>query len=88
MTRGDLAFDVAAGLSGWLQLQIVQRLGGLSGEDSARLVVAQIVNAQGRYEPATSQLPPNWGSTKKRVDIALKGRSAGAETWYGAVEIK
>jgi hypothetical protein len=88
MSRVDLAQDIAAGLAGWLQLQVVQKLGDLSGEDSARLVAAQIVNAQGRYEPATSQLPPNWGATKKRVDIALRARSAGAETWYGAIEIK
>lgn len=88
MSRPDLARDIAAGLSGWLQLQIVQKLGDLSGEDAARLVTAQIVNAQGRYAPATSQLPPNWGSTKKRVDIALKARSTDAETWYGAIEIK
>jgi hypothetical protein len=88
MSRVDLARDIAAGLSGWLQLQIVQKLGDLSGEDSARLLVAQIVNAQGRYQPATSQLPPNWGATKKRVDVALKARTADAETWYGAIEIK
>lgn len=88
LSRLDLASDLAAGLSGWFQLQVVQKLGDLSGEDSARLVAAQIVNAQGRYEPATSQLPKNWGATKKRVDVALKARSAGAETWYGAIEIK
>jgi len=88
LTRANLAEDLAAGLAGWLQLQAVQNLGDLSGEDSARLVAAQIVNAQGKYAPATSQLPPNWGSTKKRVDVALKGRTVGAEVWYGAIEIK
>lgn len=88
VTRANLAHDLAAGLAGWLQLQAAQRLAGLSGEDSARLIAAQIVNAQGKYAPATSQLPSNWGSTKKRVDIALKGRSAGAQVWYGAIEIK
>lgn len=86
--RKALASDIASGLAGWLQLQIVQRLGELSGEDAARLVVAQVVNAQGRYKPATSQLPRNWGSTKKRIDIALKGRSDSAALWYGAIEIK
>jgi len=63
-------------------------MGNLSGEDSARFIVSQIVNAQGRYAPATSQLPKNWGATKKRVDVALKARAQGAQTWYGAVEIK
>ena len=83
-----MALDLAAGLSGWLQLQTVQRLGDSSGEDSARLIATQIVNAQGRYAPAVSALPNNWGSTKKRVDMALRGRSDSATGWYGAIEIK
>lgn len=86
--RQALGRDIAAGLAGWFQLQVTQNLGGLSGEDSARSIVSQIVNAQGKYAPATSQLPKNWGTTKKRVDVALKARSKGATTWYGAVEIK
>lgn len=86
--RQTLGQDIAAGLAGWFQLQVSQNLGELSGEDSARFIVSQIVNAQGRYAPATSQLPKNWGATKKRVDVALKARSKGATTWYGAVEIK
>lgn len=88
MNRTALATRIAAGLAGWHQLQFVQNLGELSGEDSARSLVAQIINAQGRFAPATSQLPPNWGSTKKRVDVALLGRSAGAVVWYGAIEMK
>lgn len=88
MNRNDLANSLAAGLGGWLQLQAVQRLDGLSGEDSARLVTCQIINAQGRFEPATSQLPSNWGSTKNRVDVAIKARSESATTWYGAIELK
>jgi hypothetical protein len=87
-TRQDLASDIAAGLAGWYQLHHIQKLGELAGEDSARFIVAQIVNAQGRYAPATSQLPQNWGSTKKRVDVAIKGRTQGAANWYGAIEIK
>lgn len=86
--RKDLASDLAAGLAGWFQLQVTQNLGEFSGEDSARFIVSQIVNAQGRYAPATSQLPQNWGPTKKRVDVALKARAQNAQTWYGAVEIK
>lgn len=88
MSRIELAQNLAAGLSGWLQLNVVQKLGDFPGEDTARFLTAQIVNAQGRYLPATSQLPQNWGTTKKRVDVALKARSQGATTWYGAIEIK
>ncbi len=86
--RRQLGTELAAGLGGWLQLLIAQKVEGLAGEDSARLIAAQIVNAQGRFSPATSQLPPNWGRTKKRIDIALKAKSRGAKTWYGAIEIK
>lgn len=86
--RKSLAQDIAAALAGWFQLQVTQNLGHLSGEDSARFIVSQVVNAQGKYLPATSQLPQNWGATKKRIDVALKARSKGATTWYGAVEIK
>ena len=87
-TRQHLAQDIADGLAGWYQLHYVQKLGGLSGEDSARFIVAQIVNAQGQYLPATSQLPTNWGATKRRIDIALKARRQEANKWYGAIEIK
>ena len=88
MSRQQLAQDIAAGLAGWHQLQHVQKLGDLSGEDTARFLIAQVVNAQGRYQPATSQLPNNWGSTKKRIDIAIKPTSKVAVNWYGAIEIK
>jgi hypothetical protein len=86
--RQDLASDIAAGLAGWYQLQCVQGLGGLSGEDSARLITAQVVNAQGRYAPTKSQLPRYWGAVKYRVDLAIKGRAANSSDWYGAIEIK
>lgn len=86
--RRQLASDVAAGLAGWYQLQVTQKLTSLFGEDSARLVVAQVVNAQGNYRPETSQLPPNWGNSQRRVDIALKTRSTRGTTWYGALEVK
>lgn len=86
--RRALANQICAGLAGWHQLQDAQNLGGLSGEDSARLLISQIVNAQGRFSPATSQLPANWGATKKRIDVALKGRSENSSVWYGAIEVK
>lgn len=87
--RSHFANDLASGLSGWLQLQIAQKLGDLSGEDSARLIAAQIVNAQGHCRPEISQAPANWGNdNKRRIDIALKARSTKASTWYGAIEIK
>lgn len=88
MNRSTFAIHLASGLAGWHQLQVVQNLGDLSGEDTARSLVAQIINAQGQFAPATSQLPPNWGPTKKRIDVALLGRTTGAAVWYGAIEIK
>lgn len=88
MNRPALATHLASGLAGWHQLQVVQNLGDLSGEDTARSLIAQIINAQGHFAPATSQLPQNWGATKKRIDVALLGRSTGAVVWYGTIEIK
>jgi hypothetical protein len=88
MNRPELATHLASGLAGWHQLQVVQNLGDLSGEDTARSLIAQIINAQGHFAPATSQLPQNWGATKKRIDVALLGRSEEAVVWYGAIEIK
>ncbi|MBP5151262.1 hypothetical protein, partial [Pseudomonas protegens] len=88
MNRPLLATKIASGLSGWHQLQTAQNLNKLSGEDSARSVTAQIINAQGQFLPATSQLPPDWGNTKKRVDLALLGRSLNTVIWYGAIELK
>ncbi len=88
MNRPLLATKIASGLSGWHQLQTAQNLNNLSGEDSARSVTAQIINAQGQFLPATSQLPPDWGNTKKRVDLALLGRSLNTVIWYGAIELK
>ena len=69
---------------------VCQNLHAMTGEDSARVVTLQVLNAQNRYSPLTSQLPNNWAgtSTKKRIDIALKGVSSSAEGWYGAVEVK
>ena len=86
--RDELATSIAGGLGGWLQMQAVQKLSHLSGEDSARLVVCQIIRAQANYVPIVSALPQNWGNTKKRVDIALKGRAQGSSGWYGAIEVK
>jgi hypothetical protein len=87
--RQELARKISGGLAGWLQLQAAQDLHLLPGEDSARFVLAQIVNAQGRYHVATSQRPRNWPeNTRKRVDLALLGRSEGAEGWYGVIEAK
>lgn len=87
--RKKLAQQIASGLAGWYQLQAAQNLSGLGGEDSARFVLAQVVNAQQRYQVQTSQRPTNWpDSSKLRMDIQLIGTSAGAAGWYGAVEVK
>ncbi|MHB0981023.1 MAG: hypothetical protein ACYC5Q_13320 [Thermoleophilia bacterium] len=83
-----MAADITAGLAGWYQLQYVQGLGALSGEDSARLIAAQVINAQGRYAPVKSQLPRYWGAVKYRIDLAIKGRAVNVSDWYGTVELK
>lgn len=70
--RRDLAEQMCAGLGGWLQLQAAQGLEELSGEDSARALLAPLVAVRGNFVPQTSQLPLNWGDTKKRVDLVLR----------------
>ena len=86
--RNVLAQKIATGLAGWFQFQLSQNLADSIGEDAAKLAVAQIVNAQGTFSHATSQKPPNWGTTSKRVDIALKVKSKSSDSWLGAIEIK
>jgi hypothetical protein len=88
MTRTDIAERLTCGLGGWFQVLAAQNLHEQAGEESARVMALQILNAQNAYRPQTSQKPVNWGATKKRVDIALLGTSAGAAGWYGAFELK
>ena len=88
MNRTEIAERVTCGLGGWLQMLAAQNLHPQAGEDSARVVALQILNAQNAYSPNASAKPPNWGHTKKRIDIALKGTSKKAAGWYGAFELK
>lgn len=71
-----------------MQFLAAQGLASEIAESAAELTLAQVVAARGRYSIATSKLPPNWGKTKARVDLALLPRSAGAKGWYGVVELK
>ena len=82
-----LAQEIAGGLSGWYQMQISQRLEDLSGEDSAQLVIAQIINAQQDFRPKASQPFKGHEESQKRMDIALVGRSKDTSL-YGAIEVK
>lgn len=85
--RTPFAEKIASGIGGWLQLQVAQGVAELIAESAVQLKIAQIVNATGRYEAEFSKKPQNWGNTKKRVDVALKG-SQGSDNWYGSAEIK
>lgn len=89
MNRRDaLAQRVCSGLAGWLQFVASQRAAHVLGENAAKLALAQIATAVGSYTIHASAKPPNWGSTKKRIDIALLPWKWRATTWYGAIEIK
>jgi hypothetical protein len=85
--RKKLAESISSGLAGWFQLQIAQELGNLSGEDSAQLVIAQIINAQQNFRPMASHPMAGHESSQKRVDISLVSRNGG-KSEYGAVEVK
>jgi hypothetical protein len=85
--RTPFAEKIASGIGGWLQLQVAQGVEELIAESAVQLKIAQIVNATGRYVAEFSRKPKNWGKTKKRVDVALKG-SQRSGSWYGSAETK
>ena len=89
MHRQEIVDRLVFGMGGWLQMLASQNLEDQVGEDAARVIAIQILNAQNAFRPKTSAKPVNWPeNTKKRVDIALKGATAGTEGWYGAFELK
>jgi hypothetical protein len=89
MTRTEFAERIAAGLAGWFQQAAAQDLADQIGEDAARMELVRMISAQRKYIPDTAQRPVNWPqSTKKRIDIAVLGRSEKAKGWYGAIELK
>lgn len=89
MTRTEFAERIAAGLGGWFQQLAAQNLEHQVGEDAARVELVRMISAQRSYVPETGVRPPNWPTnTKKRIDVAVLGKKAGAKGWYGAIELK
>ncbi len=89
MTRREFAERIAASLAGWFQQLAAQQLDTQVGEDAARVELVRTISALRQYVPETSQLPTNWPQgTKKRIDIAVMGRSENAAGWYGVLELK
>ena len=89
MTRTEFAERIAAGLSGWFQQLAAQNLEHQVGEDAARVELVRMISAQRAFVPDTAARPTNWPTnTKKRLDIAVLGRRAGVQGWYGAIELK
>jgi hypothetical protein len=89
MTRTEFAERISSGLAGWLQQLAAQNLEHQVGEDAARVEIVRMISAQRSYIPDTSLRPTNWpDTTKKRIDIAILGRTTGAQGWYGAIELK
>ena len=89
MTRIEFAERIAAGLSGWFQQLAAQELDSQVGEDAARVELVRTISSLRQYVPETSKRPTNWPKgTRKRIDIAVMGRSETATGWYGAIELK
>lgn len=86
--RRQLAERIAFGLGGWFQTLASQSIHDQAGEDAAKLMAIQILNAQKAYVPRANACPPNWGNARQRIDIAIQGRTSRAVGWYGAVEMK
>jgi len=85
--RGQLAKRIAAGVGGWLQLQIASDLDQTIGEDAARHALVTLLHAQRRFDVEVNYRPKGW-DTKHRLDIALVPRTATAKTVYGVIELK
>ena len=89
MQRVEFAQRIASGLAGWFQQLAAQDLERQVGEDAARVEIVRLISALRSYVPDTAARPTNWPpTTKKRVDIAVLGKSKDAKGWYGAVELK
>jgi hypothetical protein len=89
--RAKLADRLASGLAGWLQTKACEDVEHAIGEDAARFVCAEIINAQHRFRAALSEKPSNWDAkSKERLDIKLLGAraKANAKTAYGFIELK
>lgn len=89
MDRREFAERITASISGWFQQLASQQLESQVGEDAARVELVRTVSALRQYVPETSKRPTNWpATTKKRIDVAVLGRSNTAQGWYGAMELK
>ena len=57
--------------------------------DAARVELVRMISAQRAFMPQTSKRPTNWpANDKRRIDVAVLGRSDGAVGWYGTIELK
>ena len=89
MQRKEFAERLAAGLAGWFQQLGAQMLHAQVGEDAARVELVRMISSLRQFVPETSKRPTNWPtSTKKRIDVAVLGRSENATGWHGAIELK
>ena len=89
MKRTQLAERISAGIAGWFQQLAAQGLEEDVGEDAAKVEIVRLISAQRSFVPKTAQRPMNWPSDdRKRVDIAILGRSAQAANWHGVAEVK
>jgi hypothetical protein len=83
------AQKIAAGLGGWFQQLAALGLASEVGEDAAKLELIRMAGGIRSYVAKASQRPTNWPvAEKRRIDVAVLGRSADAAGWYGAIELK
>jgi len=87
-TKEELADILVSGVAGWFQHIACQHLAGLVDEDTARMTIVQLLNAQNQFAPVVDIVPPNWKGSKKRIDVGLKGTSTSFKGLYGAIELK
>jgi hypothetical protein len=89
INRSDLAGRIADGVGGQLQLLSAQHMLEVCDESVVQITAASVAHSTRDFRVLASAKPNNWpDGDGKRLDIGLTASSAGASTWYGAVEVK
>ncbi len=84
-----VAWAVASGLAGWMQLCCGKLVGGHIREDSARMILCEILQAQPlSFWVRINKVPDGWNDRTQHVDVCLGEPSGGNVSSYGVIELK
>lgn len=89
--QNHLAWSIAAGLAGWMQLCCSKLIGGHIREDPARMILVEILQAQqATFWLRINGVPDGWGleTQKYKVDVCLGEPEGGSISKFGVIELK